>query len=69
MCSMSFTVVVRLRSNSFDMRPAIWSGGRPVYWKVTAITGILISGKISVGVRIAASGPMMRSASASTTKV
>jgi hypothetical protein len=33
------------------------------------MTGIRISGKMSVGVRIAANGPMMINASASTTKV
>src|ERR1700753_925981 len=51
------------------MRPAICSGGRPVYDQTTPITGIRISGKMSVGVRSAASGPMIRINSASTTKV
>src|SRR5260221_8785436 len=51
------------------MRPAIWSGGRPVYCQTTPITGIRMSGKMSVGVRSAASGPMIRRSSASTTKV
>src|SRR5882724_7885277 len=51
------------------MRPAIWSGGRPVYCQTTPITGIRMSGKISVGVRNAASGPRIRRSSASTTNV
>jgi hypothetical protein len=51
------------------MRPAIWSGGRPVYCQATPITGMLMFGKMSVGVRKAASGPMMKINRASTTKV
>jgi hypothetical protein len=51
------------------MRPTIWSGGRPVYCHTTLITGILMSGKISVGVLIADKGPMMRMKIARTTKV
>ena len=69
MCSMSLTVVVSARSNGVVMRPDIWSGGRPVYCQTTPITGIRMSGKMSVGVRSAASGPMIRISSASTTKV
>src|ERR1700749_396581 len=66
---MSLTVVVSDRSNGVTMRPDIWSGGRPVYCQTTPMTGIRISGKMSVGVRSAASGPMISSSSASTTKV
>src|ERR1700680_2140560 len=51
------------------MRPAIWSGGRPVYCQTTPITGIRMSGKISVGVRSAARGPRIASSNASTTNV
>ena len=69
MCSISLTVVVSARSNGVVMRPDIWSGGNPVYCQTTPITGIRISGKMSVGVRSAASGPMIRISSASTTKV
>jgi len=29
----------------------IWSGGKPVYCQTTPITGIRMSGKMSVGVR------------------
>ena len=49
MCSISLTVVVSDRWNGVVMRPAIWSGGRPVYCQTTPITGIRISGKMSVG--------------------
>ncbi len=69
MCSMSLTVVVSARWNGVVMRPDIWSGGRPVYCQTTPITGMRMSGKMSVGVRSAASGPMIRSSSASTTNV
>lgn len=59
---------VSVRWHGVLMRPAIKSGGRPVYCQTTLMTGILISGKISVGERRAASGPMS-SSNASTTKV
>jgi hypothetical protein len=51
------------------MRPAISAGGKPVYCQSAAMTGILISGKMSTGVREAASGPMMRRRRARTTNV
>ena len=66
---MSLTVVVSARSNGVVMRPAIWSGGRPVYCHATPMTGMLMFGKISVGVRNAASGPMIKMSSASTMNV
>ena len=66
---MSLTVVVSERWNCSMTRPDIWSGGRPVYCQTTAITGMRISGKMSVGVRRAASGPTIRISSASTTNV
>src|ERR1700687_4737138 len=69
MCSISLTVVVSARWNGVVMRPAIWSGGRPVYCQTTPMTGMRISGKMSVGVRKAASGPIINRSSASTTKV
>ncbi len=69
MCSMSLTVVVSTRSYGEVMRPSIWLGGRPVYCHTTAITGMLMSGKMSVGVRMAASGPTIRISSARTMKV
>src|SRR6201996_6983792 len=66
---MSLTVVVSERWNGEVIRPAIWSGGRPVYCQTTPITGMRMSGKISVGVRSAARGPRISSRSASTTNV
>src|SRR5712664_4323187 len=66
---MSLTVVVNARSKGAVIRPDIWSGGKPVYCQTTPITGIRMSGKISVGVRSAASGPIISRSSASTTKV
>jgi hypothetical protein len=69
MCSMSLTVVVRPRWNKVEMRADIWSGGSPVYCQATAITGMRISGKMSVGVRNAASGPISISSSAITMNV
>jgi hypothetical protein len=62
-------VVVSVRSNGEVMRPTIWSGGRPVYCHTTLMTGILMSGKMSVGVLTADKGPMIRMKIASTTKV
>ena len=58
MCSMSLTVVVSARSNGVMMRPAIWSGGRPWYCQATPMMGMLMLGKISTGMRSAASVPM-----------
>ena len=69
MCSMSLTVVVSARCDWVVMRPAICSGIRPVYCQTMATTGMRMSGKISTGVRNAASGPMIRMTSASTTNV
>ena len=69
MCSMSLTVVVSARWNCVEMRPAISSGCSPVYCHATAITGMRISGKMSVGIRRAANGPMISNSRASTTKV
>ncbi len=51
MCSMLSTVVVRTRSNCVVMRPSISSGFRPVNCQATAITGMSMFGKMSVGVR------------------
>ena len=66
---MSLTVVVSERWKFSITRPDIWSGGRPVYCQTTAMTGILISGKMSTGVRRAASGPTIRINNAITTNV
>ena len=69
MCSMSLTVVVSDRSKFSMMRPDISSGDRPVYCQTTAITGMRMSGKMSTGVRSAASGPKIRISNARTTNV
>ena len=69
MCSMSLTVVVSARCDWEVMRPAISSGARPVYCHTIATTGMRMSGKMSTGVRSAASGPMIRMARARTTNV
>ena len=69
MWATSLTVVVRVRWNGVEMRPAISSGGRPPYCQATEITGMRISGRISAGVRSAASVPAISSSNAITTKV
>ena len=69
MCSMLSTVVVRTRSNPVVMRPSISSGFRPVNCQATAITGMLMFGKMSVGVRRMATGLAIRIKSASTMNV
>src|ERR1700684_3301522 len=50
MCSMSLTVVGTDRSNTAVIRPVNSVGVIPVYCQTMATTGILIFGKISVGV-------------------
>ena len=69
MCSILSTVVVRTRSNPVVMRPSISSGLSPVNCQATAITGILMFGKMSVGVRRMATGLMMRISRARTMNV
>ena len=49
-CSTSLTTVCAERSENRTMRFAISSGRRPVYRQITAAIGILMSGKMSVGV-------------------
>ena len=66
-CSTSFTVVLRKRFDS--RRGPISSGDRPVYGRATPTTGMPILGKMSVGVRMAASGPKIRIIRAMTMKV
>src|ERR1035441_2627453 len=63
------TTVVSTRSKTVVMRPSISSGLRPVYCQATAMTGILISGKISVGVRRITTGARIRISSATTINV
>jgi hypothetical protein len=50
MCSMPFTVVVRARSKLPVKRCSMSSAGKPVYCQTTAMTGISISGRMSVGI-------------------
>ena len=59
----------RAFSNGVVSRPSISSGSRPVYCQATATTGILMLGKISVGVRRIMTGLMMRMSSARMMKV
>ena len=60
MCSMLSTSVVAAFSNGVVSRPSISSGSRPVYCQATAMTGMLILGKMSVGVRRMITGLMIR---------
>ena len=69
MCSMLSTRVVTAFSNGLVSRPSISSGLRPVYCQATAITGILMLGKISVGVRRMMTGLMIRMSRARMMKV
>jgi len=69
MCSMLFTVVVIARAEMVTMRPSTSFGDRPVYCQMTEITGMLISGKMSTGVRAMVSTPPMAMISAITMKV
>ena len=68
-CSTSLTVVVSERSKPVTMRLFMSSAGRPVYCQTTDTTGMLILGKMSVGVRRTASGPRISNNSAKTIKV
>jgi hypothetical protein len=68
-CSMSLTVVVSMRSSGVTMRADTSAGERPEYCQATAITGMRISGKMSTGVRSAASVPAIAITMAMTMKV
>src|SRR5580700_2503022 len=68
-CSMLLTTVVILRSTFVVIRPSISSAFIPVYCQMEARTGMLIFGKMSVGVREITKGLMRRMRSASTMKV
>ena len=69
MCSISLTVVVRPRSKPDTMRLAISSADMPLYCQTAVTTGMLMLGKMSVGVRMMASGPTNRIAIAITMNV
>ena len=51
------------------IRPDMSEGDRPVYCQATPITGTRMSGKMSVGVRRAASAPKIMISNAITVKV
>ena len=57
MCSISLTETVKPRSERTVMASAISSGEMPPYCQMTLTTGISISGKISVGMRMQATTP------------
>src|SRR5258706_14665528 len=69
MCSMLLTVVVIARSEMVTIRPSTSFGERPVNCQITEITGMLISGKMSVGIRAIEIGPPIAISSAITMKV
>src|ERR1700680_5231027 len=56
-CSTSLTIVCAVRSLCSTRRNAISSGDSPLYFQMVATTGILMFGKISVGVREIAKAP------------
>src|SRR5207244_5950037 len=69
MCSMLLTVVVIARSEMVTMRPSTSFGESPVNCQMIEITGMLISGKMSTGVRAMGSTPPMAISVAITMKV
>src|ERR1700746_2639189 len=68
-CPMSSTLVVRLRSVIEMIRSAMSCGARPLNVQMMLTTGILMFGKMSVGVRTMASDPRIRIKIAITTMV
>src|SRR5262249_816199 len=63
------TLVVSTRSYEVVIRPSSSSVFSPLYCQATAMTGMLIAGKMSVGVRVITTGLAIRISSARTTKV
>ena len=63
------TVVVSTRSYEVVIRPSSSSAFSPAYCQATAMTGMLIAGKMSVGVRAMTTGLAIRIRSARTMKV
>src|SRR5262249_35755073 len=63
------TVVVSTRSYEVVIRPSSSSVFSPLYCQATAMTGMLIAGKMSVGVRMITTGLTIRIRSARRTKV
>src|ERR1700729_3740452 len=68
-CSMLSTSVVNTFSYGVVSRPSSSSGLRPVYCHAMETTGILMFGKISVGVRTIMTGAAIRMRIASTMNV
>ncbi len=68
-CSTSLTVVCAVRSLASTSRVAISSGDSPVYLQIAATTGMRMSGKMSVGVRVMENTPRSVIRMASTMKV
>ena len=66
---MSLTTVVRIRSYTEVIRFENSSAGIPVKFQIAAQTGILMSGKISFGVRKMERTPAIRIKMARTMKV
>ena len=69
MCSISLTVVVKARSLTVTMRFSISSGDTPVNDQITLTTGMSMTGKISVGMRLMVTTPSSNRARAATTNV
>src|SRR5215468_3051490 len=68
-CSMSLTVVVRPRSVLLTIRSAISWAEKPENCQIMLMTGILMSGKISTGVRRITNGVRIRTSSDATINV
>src|SRR5882724_5754643 len=68
-CSTLFTSVVRDRSKIDTMRVSISDGTSPLYVQMTLITGMLMLGKISTGVRSRTTGQISSRTRESTMNV
>src|SRR5216684_1878563 len=68
-CSMLLTRVVRDRSKIETIRVSISDGARPVYVQMTLMTGMLMLGKISTGVRSRTTGLIRSSTTENTMNV
>src|SRR6266704_1078073 len=69
MCSMLLTVVVSARSSVYTIRCSISFALKPVYCQMTLTTGMLMDGKMSVGVRRRINGVNNNNSRATTTNV
>src|SRR5260370_20579119 len=68
-CSMLLTLVVRERSKIETIRVSISDGAKPVYVQMTLMTGMLMLGKISIGVRSRTTGLIRSSTTENTMNV